>query len=54
MKAKLNKDWHLQHRMPERPTMEERIKWHLEHVKHCGCRSIPPKLVAEIEKRKLA
>ena len=50
--SKLNKEWHLAHRMPENATIEERIAWHLEHSKHCGCRPIPDKLKAEIKKRK--
>jgi len=50
MKSKLNKEWHKDHRMPERATTKERIKWHLEHVKHCGCRPIPAKLLVEIKK----
>jgi hypothetical protein len=49
---KLNKEWHLTHRMPENATIEERIAWHLEHSKHCHCRPIPGKLKAEIKKRK--
>jgi len=50
--SKLNKEWHLAHRMPENATMEERIAWHLEHSKHCACRPIPEKLKTEIKKRK--
>jgi hypothetical protein len=48
---KLNKDWHLAHPMPKNPTMEQRIAWHLQHVKHCGCRRIKGKLKEEMEKR---
>jgi hypothetical protein len=39
--SKLNKEWHLAHLMPKNATMEQRIVWHSEHVKHCGCRPIP-------------
>ena len=49
--SKLNKEWHLAHRMPGNATMEERIEWHLEHSKNCGCRPIPDKLKAVIKKR---
>jgi len=48
---KLNKEWHLAHRMPGNATIEERIVWHLEHSKNCGCRPIPDKLKAAIKKR---
>lgn len=50
--SKLNKEWHLTHRMPKNATIEERIAWHLEHSKHCNCMPIPDKLKAEIKKRK--
>ena len=49
--SKLNKEWHLAHRMPGSATMEERIVWHLEHSENCGCRPIPDKLKAAIKKR---
>ncbi len=45
--GKINAEWHLKHKMPKNPTIEERIKWHLEHQKHCSCRKISGKL-AEI------
>ena len=49
---KINKEWHLTHKMPKNPTIEQRIHWHLEHLKNCQCRSdIPEKLKAEIKKR---
>lgn len=50
---KLNKDWHTANKMPKNPTMDERIEWHLEHQKNCGCRDIPEKLKLEIDKRGL-
>jgi hypothetical protein len=50
---KLNKEWHLANRMPAKPTLDQRIAWHLEHKKNCACRDIPEKLQAEIEKRRI-
>ena len=35
------------HRMPAGATLEQRIRWHLQHRKYCGCRPIPPKLAAD-------
>lgn len=49
----INAKWHKQNRMPKNPTIEQRIKWHLEHQKHCECRPIPGKLFKEMKKRKL-
>lgn len=51
VKPSLNKEWHLSHKMPKNPTMEQRIAWHLEHQKHCGCRKIEGKLAEEMRKR---
>ena len=50
---KLNKEWHLQHRMPKNPTMDERIAWHIEHTKHCTCREMPATIKEEIKKRRI-
>jgi hypothetical protein len=49
----INADWHKKNLMPKNPTVEQRIRWHLEHIKHCGCAPIPPKLATEMEKRKI-
>jgi hypothetical protein len=48
---KINKDWHLKNKMPDNPTFEQRVKWHLSHQKHCLCRPIPKKLLDEMKKR---
>ena len=50
---KLNKEWHLVHPMPKNPTQQQRIEWHLEHAKNCGCREIPAKLKEEMKKLKI-
>jgi hypothetical protein len=47
----LNKDWHLAHPMPRKPTLDQRIEWHLQHRQVCGCRDIPARLLAEITAR---
>jgi hypothetical protein len=52
-KPKLNGEWHKQNVMPENPTIDQRIAWHLEHAAHCGCREIPARLKEEIKKRHL-
>jgi hypothetical protein len=48
---KLNKEWHLKHKMPKNATLDQRIEWHLEHAKHCQCRKIEGKLLEEMKKR---
>jgi hypothetical protein len=52
MKTKINKEWHSNNKMPKNPSMEDRIKWHVEHSKNCTCRSMPIKIAEEIKKRK--
>ena len=53
----INAAWHKTHRMPRNATDAERLRWHLEHEKRCGCRPMPAKLAAmrndEVNKRKL-
>jgi len=49
---KINKEWHLKNLMPKNPALDERINWHIEHSKNCGCREIPPGIKKEIQKRK--
>jgi hypothetical protein len=47
----MNTEWHEQNRMPDDAGMAQRIKWHLEHARECGCRPIPESVLAEILKR---
>lgn len=48
---KINKKWHQIHPMPENPTIEQRIAWHIEHTKHCKCREMPAAIQDAIKKR---
>lgn len=48
----INKEWHLAHPMPKKASIEQRIEWHLEHSKHCNCRTgFPEKIKEEMKKR---
>ncbi len=47
---KLNKEWHLKHKMPENPSLKQRMEWHLAHSKNCQCRPIPASLLVQIKK----
>ena len=49
----LNAEWHRKNRMPKNPTLEERIRWHIEHAKNCSCRPMHEKLAKEIKRRRL-
>ncbi|WP_185958319.1 hypothetical protein [Fodinibius sediminis] len=48
----INKGWHKKHPMPEKPTLEQRIEWHIQHAQNCTCRDIPETIKAEIARRK--
>ena len=50
---KINAEWHGRHKMPVNPTIDQRVKWHIEHARHCGCRPISGKILPEVEKRYL-
>ncbi|QQS44334.1 hypothetical protein IPM65_01910 [Candidatus Roizmanbacteria bacterium] len=49
----INKEWHLAHKMPKNPTLDERIQWHSEHVKNCQCRPLHGKILEEMKRRGL-
>jgi len=50
----INKSWHETHKMPKNATLEKRVEWHHEHLKHCSCRKdLPVKLISEMKKKKL-
>lgn len=48
---KINAAWHTKHKMPQNPTLDDRVAWHLEHAKMCSCRPLGGKILAEIKKR---
>ena len=55
VKSKINAEWHKKHRMPKNATTDQRIVWHLEHLKNCACRTgFPEKIKEEMEKREIA
>jgi hypothetical protein len=37
--------------MPKNPSMDARIRWHLQHSRYCGCRPVPKGVEAEIRRR---
>jgi DNA-3-methyladenine glycosylase I len=49
----LNARWHAAHPMPPRPTETDRLLWHVEHEKACGCRPMPKALQELAHPKKL-
>jgi hypothetical protein len=52
--VKPNAAWHDAHRLPRNAKLDERIAWHREHARECGCRPIPAKLFEQMQKQGLA
>lgn len=50
---KINSTWHAKNMMPKKATLDDRVKWHLEHSKNCNCRPLGGMILGEIKKRKL-
>lgn len=48
----INKEWHRGNPMPKKATLNQRIQWHADHTRECGCRPIPPSIKAKMAERK--
>ena len=48
---KINKEWHKKNKMPKNPAFEQRVKWHLEHQKHCKCDQFPKNYLKKWERK---
>lgn len=48
---KINTEWHLKHKMPKNPTRDQRIKWHLGHVRYCSCHPLDSRMIEEFKER---
>jgi hypothetical protein len=47
----INKVWHLANKMPHKPTLDQQVKWHVEHARNCKCRALGGKILEEINRR---
>ncbi|WP_187968177.1 hypothetical protein [Aquibium microcysteis] len=48
--SRINRVWHEGHPMPKNPTELQRLAWHSEHARHCGCRGIADGVARLFEK----
>lgn len=49
---KINVGWHAKNKMKMPSTLAQRVVWHEEHLKNCGCRKdVPPTILAEFKKQ---
>jgi hypothetical protein len=50
--GKINALWHKANRMPARATLDQRVAWHLAHLKACACRTdLPANVLMELKRR---
>ena len=47
----INAKWHLSNKMPKNPSLDQRVKWHVEHARNCNCRPLDGKMLEEVKKR---
>lgn len=45
--------WHSKHKLPENPTLDQRVKWHIKHARKCSCPSCDEDILEELKKRYL-
>lgn len=51
--GKINREWHAEHVMPKNGSEDERVAWHTEHARNCGCRKIEGGVAELFRKRGL-
>ena len=51
--GKINKEWHLANKMPKNPSDDQRVGWHIEHVRNCSCMPIPKGVLAIMKNKGL-
>lgn len=44
----MNADWHRKNRLSRDASLGERIDWHRRHAESCGCRPVPPSILAKM------
>ncbi|MBI4220329.1 MAG: CBS domain-containing protein [Chloroflexi bacterium] len=47
----INASWHRNNRMPRDASLDQRVRWHIDHTSHCACVPIPATVLEEIGRR---
>lgn len=47
----MNTDWHSEHVLGSNASLDERVRWHLQHAEKCACRPIPKDVQDAIDAR---
>ena len=50
--SKINKEWHGKNPMPKKTTVNQKIQWHVDHARECGCCPIPDSIQTKMLERK--
>jgi hypothetical protein len=51
--GRVNKEWHEQNKMPAKATDDQRINWHLAHIKNCLCMPIPKGVLEKMREKNI-
>lgn len=46
-----NVEWHSKNNLPENPTFDQRVRWHIDHARNCPCPPLDGEMLDEIKKR---
>lgn len=49
--ATINAPWHAAHVLGQGAAIDDRVAWHLEHARECGCREVPRSVRDELARR---
>ena len=44
-------EWHSKNRLPDNPTLDERVRWHIEHARRCACNPSDGDILEELKKK---
>jgi hypothetical protein len=50
---KRNDEWHSKNKISENPTIDQRVRWHIEHARHCPCHYVDDEILEEVKNRYL-
>ncbi len=48
----INKVWHSKNKISPKATLGQKIQWHADHARECGCRPIPNSILQKMKERK--
>lgn len=49
----INAEWHSKNKLPKNPALDQSVKWHIEHARHCSCRPLDGEILEELKKRNM-